>query len=93
MNDFFLKKVKNQNLWNFELGSQKSMIVPIFTFSRFQQRDGQDSQNLNIDVFFKLPVTNAQCVIGMEKYSDAGIILFHDDDDFCQGYGQIKEDL
>ena len=63
----FLKEVKTQNHWNFELGSQKSMNVPIWIFIGFQKIEGQDSQNLYNDTFFKLSVTSAQCVIGTEK--------------------------
>ena len=40
-----MKEVKNQNLWNFDLGSQESMKVPIWTNIGFQQRDRQVSQN------------------------------------------------
>ena len=86
-----MKEVINQNLWNFELGSQESMNVPIWIIIGFQQRDRHDSQILNNDTFCKLPVTNAQCVIGTEKYLDAGILLNYYDDDCSQGYAQIKE--
>ena len=39
----FMKEVNNQNLWNFELGSQESMNVPIRIILGFQERDRQDS--------------------------------------------------
>ena len=52
----FMKEVKNQMLWNFELGSHESMNVPIWIFLGFQQRDSQDSQNVNNDTFCRLPV-------------------------------------
>ena len=42
-------------------------------------------------MFYRLPVTSAECIIGNGKYSDAGIILSYDDDDFSQGYAQINE--
>ena len=87
----FMKEVNNQNLWNFELGSHENMNVPIWIIIGFQQRDRQDSQNLNNDTFFRLPVVSAQCIIGTEKYPDAGILLNYDDDDYCQVYHQIKE--
>ena len=87
----FMKDVNNQNLWNFEMGSQESKNVPIWIFIAFQQRDGQDSQNLNNDTFFRLPVVSAQCIIGTENYPDAGILLNYDDDDYSQGYHQIEE--
>ena len=87
----FMKEVHNQNLWNFELGSQENMNVTIWIIIGFQQEDRQDSQNLNNDSFCRLPVVSAQCVIGTEKYPDAGILLNYDDDDYSQGYHQIKE--
>ena len=87
----FMKDVNNQNLWNFELGSQKNMNIPIWIIIGFQQQDRQDSQNLNNDTFCRLPVVSAQCVIGTEKYPDTGIILNYDDDEYSQGYHQIKE--
>ena len=87
----FMKEVNNQNLWNFELGSHENMNVPIWIIIGFQQRDRQDSQNLNNDNFCRLSVISAQCLIGTEKYPDAGILLNYDDDDYSQGYHQIKE--
>ena len=87
----FMKQVNNQNVWNFELGSQANMNVPIWIFIGFQQQDRQDSQNLNNDTFCRLPVVSAQCVIGAEKYPDASILLNYDDDDYSQGYHQIKQ--
>ena len=87
----FMKEVNNQNLWNFELGSHENMNVPIWIVIGFQQRDRQDSQNLNNDTFCRLPVASAQCIIGTEKYPDAGILLNYDDDDYSQGYHQFKE--
>ena len=87
----FMEEVNNQNLWNFELGTQESMNVPIWIIIGFQLRDRQDSQNLNNDTFYRLPVVSAQCVIGTEKYPDAGILIKYDDDDYSQGYHQIKE--
>ena len=87
----FVKEVNNQNVWIFELGSHENMNVPIWIIIGFQQRDRQDSQNLNKDTFCRLPVVSAQCVIGTEKYPDAGILLNYDDDDYSQGYHQIKE--
>ena len=87
----FMKEVNNQNVWNFELGSHENMNVPIWIIIGFQQGDRQDSQNLNNDTFCRLPVVSAQCIIGTEKYPDAGILLNYDDDDYSQVYHQIKE--
>ena len=87
----FMKEVNNQNVWNFELGSQEKMNVPICIIIGFQQQDRQDSQNLNNATFCRMPVVSVQCVIGTEKYHDAGTFLNYDDDYYSQGYHQIKE--
>ena len=57
----------------------------------FQLNDRQHDQNLNNDALVRLPVISAQIVIGTEKYADSGILLTYNDDDYSQGYGQIKE--
>ena len=88
-----MKKVMTQNLWSLEMGTQEGINFPIWTFVGFQQRDRQDSQNLNDDTFYRPPVTSAQCVIATEKYPDSAILLNYDDDDNTQGYGQTKEDF
>ena len=46
-------------------------------------------QNLYNDVFSRLPVTSAQCIIGTEKYPDAGMVLNYNDDS-SQDYAQIE---
>ena len=67
------------------------MNVPIWSIIGFQQQDRQDSQTLNNDTFCRLPDVSAQCIIGTENYPDAGILLNYNDDDYAQGYHQIKE--
>ena len=87
----FMKEVNTQNLWTFELGTQECINVPIWIFVAFQQNDRQNDQNLNNDTFYRPLVTSAQCIIGTEKYPDSSILLNYNDDDYSQGYGQIKE--
>ena len=87
----FMKEVNTQNLWNFELGTQEGINVPIWIIVGFQQQDRQNSQNENNDTFCRPSVTSAQCIIGTEKYPDSAILLNYADDDYNQGYGQIKE--
>ena len=89
----FMKEVKTQNLWNFKLGTQEGINVPIWIIIGFQQQDRQSSQNENNDMFYRPSATSAQCIIGTEKYPDSGILLNYDVDDYNQGYGQIKEAL
>ena len=73
------------------MGSQESMNVPRWIIIGFQQKDSQDSQNLKNDTFCRLPIVSAQCIIGTENCPDAGIFLYYDNDDYSQGYSQIKE--
>ena len=87
----FMIEINTQSLWNFELGTQEGINVPIWIIIGFQQQDRQNSQNENNDTFYRPPVTSAQCIIGTEKYPDSSILLNYDDDDYNQGYGQIKE--
>ena len=86
-----MKEVNTQNFWTFELGTQEGINIPIWIFIGFQQNDRQHDQNLNNDTFVRLPVISAQVVIGTEWYPDSAILINHDDDDYCQGYGLIKE--
>ena len=84
-----MKEVNNQNLWNFELGKEESMNVPICIIIGYQQRDRQ-AIDLNNDTFCRLPVTSTRCIIGSEKFPDAGMLLSYHHDDYSQVYGQIK---
>ena len=34
---------------------------------------------------------SAQCIIGTEKYPDSALLLNYNDDDYSQGYAQIKK--
>ena len=87
----FMKEVITQTFWTFELGTQEGINIPIWDFVAFRPSDRQHDQNLNYDTFVRLPVISAQVVIGTEWYPDSGILLNDDDDDYSQGYGQIKE--
>ena len=86
-----MKEVNTQSLWTFELGTQEGINVPIWIYVGFQQNDQQHDQNLKNDTFCRLPIVSAQCIIGNEKYPDVGKLLNYDDDDYSQGYHQIKE--
>ena len=87
----FMKEVNTQNFWTFELGTQEGINNPTWIFVGFQKNDRQHDQNLNNDTFVRLPVISAQVVIGTERYPDSAILLNYEDDDYSQGYGQIKE--
>ena len=87
----FMKEANTQNFWTFELGTQGGINIPTWIFVGFQQNDRQHDQNLNNDTFVRLPVISAQVVIGTERYPDSSILINYEDDDYSQGYGQIKE--
>ena len=87
----FMKQVNTQNLWTFELGTQEGVNVPIWIIVGFQQSGRQNDQNINNDTFYRPLVTSAQCIIGTEKYPDPGNLSNYNDDDYSQGYAQIKE--
>ena len=80
----FMKEVNTQNFWSFELGTQEGVNVPIRILVGFQRRERQDSQNLANDIFYRPPVTSAQCIIGTEKYPDSAILLNYNNDDYSQ---------
>ena len=86
-----MKEVNTQNLWYFELDTQEGIMVPIRIIVEIQQSDREHDQSLNNDTFSRLPVISVQCIIGTERYPDSAILLNYDDDDYFQGYGQIKE--
>ena len=86
-----MKEVNTQKFWTFELATQEGVNVPIWIYVAFQQHDRQHDQTLNNDTFYRKPVTSAQGIIGTAKYPDSAIFLNYDDDDYSQGYGQIKE--
>ena len=75
----------------FEWGAQEGLTMPVWIFVGFQQRDGQASQSLNNNTFYRPPLTSAQCIIGTGKYPDSAILLTFADDDYSQGYGQTNE--
>ena len=87
----FMKQVNTQNLWTFELGAREGIKCLVWIYVIFQRSDRQHYQNLINDTSYRMPVTSAQCIIGTEKYADSGILLNYDDDDYSQGYTEVKE--
>ena len=51
----FIKQLKTQSFWTFELGSQQGNNVPVWIYVIFQQSDRQHNQNLNNDTFYRMP--------------------------------------
>ena len=87
----FMKQVDDQKEWQYDLGVEGSMNIPIWIIIGFQQQNRKDSQNLSNDTFCRLPVVSAKCVTNTENYPNEAILINHTDDNFNQGYGQFKE--
>ena len=75
----------------FGIGVSRKHECSIGMFIEFQQRDQQNSQNLNNDTFCRLPVTSCQCIIGTKIHPESCILLNYDDDYYFQAYGHYKE--
>ena len=86
----FMKEVNFQKFWTFELGTQEGINVPVWIYVVFQQSNRKHDQNINNDTSYEMPVTSCQCIIGTEKYPDSAVLLNYNDDDYSQGYAQLK---
>ena len=87
----FMKEVNTQKIWHFELGTHEGINISIWIIIVFQQKERKFSQNMKYVIFYRPPVTSAQCIVGTGKYRDSAILITYDDDDYDQGYGQIEE--
>ena len=50
----FMKELKTQNFWTFELGVQEGINVPVWIYVVFQHSDRQHHENLNNDTFYRI---------------------------------------
>ena len=55
------------------MGTQQGIKLRKWIFVGFQEKDRRDSQKLNNDTFYRPPVTNAQCNIGIKEHPDSAI--------------------
>ena len=85
----FRKDVNTNNSWTFELGNSGES-TPAFIIVGFQARNKVDSQTHDNAIFDRLPVSNAVCKIGSEKYPDDGIECDYDRDKYDQAYSEIE---
>ena len=85
----FRKNVNTNSNWTFELGSAGESC-PTFVIVGFQARNKIDSQVHDNAVFDRLPISNAVCKIGSEKYPDDGIECDYDRDKYDQAYSEIE---
>ena len=85
----FRKDVNTNNNWTFELGNSGES-TPTFIIGGFQDRNKIDSQTHDNAIFDRLPVSNAVCKIGSEKYPDDGIECDYNRDKYDQAYSEIE---
>ena len=85
----FRKDVNTNNNWTFELGNSGES-TPTFVIVGFQARNKIDSQTHDNAIFDRLPISNAVCKIGSEKYPDDGIECDYDRDKYDQAYSEIE---
>ena len=85
----FRKDVNTNNNWTFELGNSGES-TPTFVIVAFQARNKIDSQTHDNAIFDRLPISNAVCKIGSEKYPDDGIECDYDRDKYDQAYSEIE---
>ena len=85
----FRKDVNTNNNWTFELGNSGES-TPTFIIVGFQARNKIDSQTHDNAIFDRLPVSNAVCKIGSEKYPYDGMECDYDRDKYDQAYSEIE---
>ena len=85
----FRKDVNTNNSWTFELGNSGES-TPTYVLVGFQARNKIDSQTHDNAIFDRLPVSNAACKIGSEKYPDDGIEGDYSRDKYDQAYSEIE---
>ena len=85
----FRKDVNTNNNWTFEL-CNSGESTPTFVIVAFQARNKIDSQTHDNALFDRLPISNAVCKIGSEKYPDDGIECDYDRDKYDQAYSEIE---
>ena len=85
----FRKDVTTNNSWTFELGNSGES-TPTYVVVGFQARNKIDSQTHDNAIFDRLPVSNAVCKIGSEKYPDDGIECDYNRDKYDQAYSEIE---
>ena len=85
----YMKDVTTENIWTFELGVGDGIDMLIHVMVAFMQGDQFNQLHQNNNTFYRPSVVNAQCIIGSEKFPDAGINCNYAIDKYSQAYGEI----
>ena len=84
----YMKDVTTENNWTFGLGVGDGIDIPIYVKVRFMQRDQFNQQQQNNCSIYRPSVVNAQCIIGSEKFLDAGRNCNFAFDKYSQAHGE-----
>ena len=85
----FRKDVNSNKNWTFDLGNSGES-TPTFVKVEFQTRNKIDSQTHDNAIFDRLPISNAVCKIGSEKYPVDGIGCDYDRDNYREAYQETE---
>ena len=85
----YRKDVTTENNWVFELSVGDGIDILIHLTVGFMQRDQFNQQHQNNDTLYRPSVVNAHCILGNEKFPDAGIICIYAIDKFSQAFDEI----
>ena len=82
------KDVTTDNNRTLELGVGDGIDIPFYVEVGFLERDQFNQQHQKNDTFYRPSVVNAQCIIGNEKFPDAGINCNYAIDKRSQAFGE-----
>ena len=84
----YSENVSAQNNWKLKIGVKSEIDGPFFVFVGFQNGNWWIIWEHKKDVFVRLPVLWAQCLLGTENYLDVGINFNFDGEYYSLGYGE-----
>ena len=86
----FRRKITNNGLWTFELGIESGKNIPSWIIIGFMADEKFDSQLEDNSVFDWLPISQAVCRIGSDRYPNDYINLDYPRNNFHEAYYQIE---
>ena len=84
------RKITNNGLWTFELGIESGKNIPSWVIVGFMQDAKFDSQVHDNSVFDWLPISQAVCRLGSDRYPTDYINLDYSRNNFHEAYYQIE---
>ena len=84
------RKITNNGLWTFELGIESGKNIPSWVIVGFMEDVRFDSQLHDNSVFDWLPISQAVCRLGSDRYPTDYINLDYSRTNFHEAYYQIE---